>query len=176
MKNPYRSTMYACFTGYVVQAIVNNFIPLLFVTFQQSYGISLSRITFLITFNFGVQLAVDLLSAGLIDRIGYRASMIIAHAASASGLICLPILPELLPDPSAGLLIAVGIYAVGGGLLEVLVSPVVEALPTKNKEKTMSMLHSFYCCGHHVAGCIQHRRSCFKRRRNGNVRLLRPCR
>ena len=71
MKNPYRSTMYACFTGYVVQAIVNNFIPLLFVTFQQSYGISLSRITFLITFNFGVQLAVDLLSAGLIDRIGY---------------------------------------------------------------------------------------------------------
>lgn len=89
----------------------------------------------------------DFLSAGFIDRIGYRASMIIAHAASASGLICLPILPELLPDPSAGLLIAVGIYAVGGGLLEVLVSPVVEALPTKNKEKTMSMLHSFYCWG-----------------------------
>lgn len=87
----------------------------------------------------------DFLSAGFVDRIGYRASMLIAHAASAAGLICLPLLPELLPDPFAGLLIAVGIYAVGGGLLEVLVSPVVEALPTKNKEKTMSMLHSFYC-------------------------------
>ena len=80
----------------------------------------------------------DFLSAGFVDRIGYRASMLIAHAASAAGRICLPLLPELLPDPF------VGIYAVGGGLLEVLVSPVVEALPTKNKEKTMSMLHSFY--------------------------------
>ena len=101
MKNPYRSTMYACFTGYVVQAIVNNFIPLLFVTFQQSYGISLSRITFLITFNFGVQLAVDLLSAGLIDRIGYRASVLAAHLFFAPGLVFLAILPHILPDPSA---------------------------------------------------------------------------
>lgn len=106
------------------------------------------RITLLITINFIIQLMTDFLSAGFVDRIGYRASMLIAHAASAAGLICLPLLPELLPDPFAGLLIAVGIYAVGGGLLEVLVSPVVEALPTKNKEKTMSMLHSFYCWGH----------------------------
>lgn len=93
------------------------------------------RITLLITINFIIQLMTDFLSAGFVDRIGYRASMLIAHAASAAGLICLPLLPELLPDPFAGLLIAVGIYAVGGGLLEVLVSPVVEALPTKNKEK-----------------------------------------
>ena len=176
MKQTYTRTLIACYTGYVVQAIVNNFAPLLFLTFQSTYNISMGKITLLISINFIIQLMTDFLSAGFIDRIGYRASMIIAHAASASGLICLPILPELLPDPSAGLLIAVGIYAVGGGLLEVLVSPVVEALPTKNKEKTMSMLHSFYCCGHHVAGCIQHRRSCFKRRRNSNVRLLRPCR
>ena len=122
MKNPYRSTMYACFTGYVVQAIVNHFIPLLFVTFQQSYGISLSRITFLITFNFGVQLAVDLLSAGLIDRIGYRASVLAAHLFSAAGLFFLAILPQILPDPFAGLLISVTVYAIGGGLIEVLIS------------------------------------------------------
>ena len=135
MKQTYTRTLTACYTGYVVQAIVNNFAPLLFLTFQSTYGISMGRITLLITINFIIQLMTDFLFAGFVDRIGYRASMLIAHAASAAGLICLPLLPELLPDPFAGLLIAVGIYAVGGGLLEVLVSPVVEALPTKNKEK-----------------------------------------
>lgn len=148
MKQTYTRTLIACYTGYVVQAVVNNFAPLLFLTFQSTYGISMSRITFLITANFILQLLIDCLSAGFIDRIGYRAAMLLAHAASAAGLICLPVLPELMPDPFLGLLIAVAVYAVGGGLLEVLVSPVVEALPTKNKEKTMSMLHSFYCWGH----------------------------
>ena len=148
MKQTYTRTLTACYTGYVVQAIVNNFAPLLFLTFQSTYDISMGRITLLITINFIVQLMTDFLSAGFIDRIGYRASMLIAHAASAAGLFCLPLLPELLPNPFAGLLIAVVIYAVGGGLLEVMVSPVVEALPTDNKEKTMSMLHSFYCWGH----------------------------
>nr|WP_294494216.1 MFS transporter [uncultured Mediterraneibacter sp.] len=148
MKQTYNRTLIACYTGYVVQAVVNNFAPLLFLTFQNTYNISMSRITLLITANFIIQLITDCLSAGFIDRIGYRASLMIAHAASAAGLICLPLLPGLMPDPFIGLLIAVGIYAIGGGLLEVMVSPVVEALPTKNKEKTMSMLHSFYCWGH----------------------------
>lgn len=148
MKQTYTRTLIACYTGYVVQAIVNNFAPLLFLTFQNTYHISMSRITLLITANFIIQLLTDFLSAGFIDRIGYRASMMIAHGASAAGLICLPLLPELFPDPFAGLLIAVGIYAVGGGLLEVMVSPVVEALPTENKETAMSLLHSFYCWGH----------------------------
>ena len=140
--------MYACFIGYIVQAVVNNFVPLLFVVFQDSYHIPLSQITLLVTFNFGVQLLVDLLSVGFVDKIGYRASMIIAHVLSAAGLVFLTVLPEVMPSPFAGILIAVMIYAVGGGLLEVLVSPVVEACPSDNKEKTMSMLHSFYCWGH----------------------------
>ena len=143
----YEHTIKACFIGYIVQAIVNNFAPLLFLTFQQSYGIPLSRITLLITFNFCVQLSVDLLSAGFIDRIGYRAAMMLAHILSAAGLVALAVLPELLPSPFAGLIVAVMIYAVGGGLLEVLVSPVVEACPTDNKEAAMSLLHSFYCWG-----------------------------
>lgn len=148
MENQYRKTITACFVGYIVQAIVNNFVPLLFLTFQRSYSIPLSQITLLVTFNFGVQLLVDLLSVGFVDKIGYRASMIIAHILSAAGLILLTILPEALPSPFAGILIAVMIYAIGGGLLEVLVSPVVEACPSDNKEKAMSMLHSFYCWGH----------------------------
>lgn len=141
-------TIYACFIGYIVQAIVNNFVPLLFVTFQNNYHISLERITFLITLNFIIQLFVDLLSAFFIDRIGYRISILIAHILSAAGLILLTVLPEVFSSPYTGLVIAVIIYAIGGGLLEVLVSPIIEACPTDNKEKAMSLLHSFYCWGH----------------------------
>lgn len=148
MKNKYQKTIYACFLGYIVQAIVNNFVPLLFLTFQNTYNIPLSKITMLITFNFGLQLLVDLVSMTFVDRIGYRVSMVLAHVMAALGLAALPVLPALLPDPFAGILIAVTIYAIGGGLLEVLVSPVVEACPTDNKEAAMSLLHSFYCWGH----------------------------
>lgn len=147
MAKNYQKTIFACFTGYIVQAIVNNFAPLLFLTFQDTYGIPLSQITLLITLNFLLQLLVDLLAIGFVDRIGYRASMVIAHVCSAAGFVLLTILPEVMP-PFAGLLTAVLVYAVGGGLLEVLVSPVVEACPTRNKESVMSMLHSFYCWGH----------------------------
>lgn len=148
MKNQYRRTITACFVGYIVQAVVNNFVPLLFLTFQRTYAIPLSQITLLVTFNFGVQLLVDLLSVGFVDKIGYRASMVIAHILSAAGLVLLTILPEVLSSPFAGILVAVMVYAIGGGLLEVLVCPVVEACPSDNKEKAMSMLHSFYCWGH----------------------------
>lgn len=140
--------MYACFIGYIVQAIVNNFLPLLFVTFQKTYSIPLTQITLLITLNFGIQLVIDMLSAGFVDKIGYRASTIIAHVCSAAGLVLLTVLPGAFPDPFAGILIAVFIYANGGGLIEVLISPILEACPTDNKEKAMSLLHSFYCWGH----------------------------
>ncbi len=148
MKYSYDCTMRACFTGYIVQAIVNNFVPLLFLTFQRTYHIPLQQITLLVTFNFGIQLLTDLLSVAFVDRMGYRASMVLAHILSALGLICLTVLPEWMGHPFAGILISVIIYAVGGGLLEVLVSPVVEACPSTHKEKSMSMLHSFYCWGH----------------------------
>lgn len=148
MKINYKQTISACFIGYIIQAIVNNFVPLLFVTFQKSYSIELSKITVLITINFVIQLCIDLASAYFIDKIGYRASALIAHGCSAAGLILLTILPELLPSAYAGIVISVIIYAIGGGLLEVLLSPIIEACPTGNKEKAMSLLHSFYCWGH----------------------------
>lgn len=148
MKDKYQNTMYACFVGYIVQAIVNNFVPLLFLTFESSYGIPLSQITMLITFNFGIQLLVDLLSAKFVDKIGYRVSIVMAHIFAALGLTGLVVLPDLLPNAFAGLLIAVVIYAIGGGLIEVLISPIMESCPSENKEKAMSLLHSFYCWGH----------------------------
>lgn len=147
MKNNFKTTMYACFIGYVVQAVVNSFVPLLFVTFQTEYHIPLTQITLLITVNFVIQLVVDLLSAGFVDKIGYRASAIIAHACAGTGIFLLTILPELFSNPFYGILLAVMVYAIGGGLIEVLISPILEACPTDNKESAMSLLHSFYCWG-----------------------------
>lgn len=147
MKLKYQHTIVACFAGYVVQAIINNFVPLLFVTFQNTYQIPLSQITLLVTINFCVQLLVDLLSAKFVDKIGYRVSIVLAHVFSAAGLLLLTVLPEIM-DPFAGILLSVIIYAIGGGIIEVLISPIMESCPTDNKEKAMSLLHSFYCWGH----------------------------
>lgn len=147
MLKTYRSTIGACLIGYVVQAAVNNFAPLLFLTFQSTYSIALSKITALITVNFILQLTIDLISTFIVDKLGYRRSALIAHFSAAAGLIGLTILPSLLPDPFIGLLISVIFYAIGGGFIEVIISPIVESCPTKNKEKTMSFLHSFYCWG-----------------------------
>lgn len=147
MKLTYKTTMISCFVGYIVQAIVNNFVPLLFLTFQNTYDISLDKITLLITFNFGVQLLVDTISTVYIDKIGYRRAIITAHVCSAAGLILLTVLPEII-DPYLGILISVMIYAIGGGIIEVLISPIMESCPTDNKETAMSLLHSFYCWGH----------------------------
>lgn len=148
MERKYKRTLIASYVGYITQAIVNNLAPLLFVIFQKEYGLTVAQIGFLVTFNFGVQIAVDLLSARFAERIGYRRCIVAAHIFSAVGLIGLGVFPDVLGSPYAGLLLAVAVYAVGGGLIEVLVSPIVEALPTEGKSAAMSLLHSFYCWGH----------------------------
>lgn len=143
----YRHTIRASELGYITQSVVNNLAPLLFLIFQQQFAIPLSRITLLITFNFCIQLLIDSLSARFVDRIGYRACILAAHIFCAAGLIGMAVLPHILPSAYAGLLCAVVCYAIGGGLIEVLISPIVEACPTDNKQSVMSMLHSFYCWG-----------------------------
>ena len=148
MKDNFKTTIWAAYLGYVVQAIVNNFVPLLFVRMQSEFGIPLGKITLLITFNFGLQLLIDMFSTPFIEKIGYRASMLISNASVILGLVLLTVLPGRLMSPFAGILISVCIYAIGGGLQEVLVSPIVEACPTENKETQMSLLHSAYCWGH----------------------------
>lgn len=148
IRNSYEHTIYASYVGYIVQAIVNNFVPLLFVTFASDYQLSLDKITLITTVNFMVQLCVDLLSAKVIDRVGYRTSILFAHVCAAVGLLGLAWFPALLGNAYLGLMAAVVFYAVGGGVIEVLISPIVEACPTKKKEAAMSLLHSFYCWGH----------------------------
>ena len=147
IKSDYGHTIYASYLGYITQAIVNNFVPLLFLTFQSEFGISLDKIGLLVTINFGVQLLVDFLAAKFIDKIGYRNAIVAAHVFSGIGLIGLAVFPMLLP-PYIGIVLAIVCYAIGGGIIEVLVSPIVEACPTTKKEAAMSLLHSFYCWGH----------------------------
>ena len=148
LRTSYTHTIYACYLGYIVQAIVNNFAPLLFLTFSAAFGLALEQIALISTVNFAVQLCVDLLSAKVIDRVGYRACVLAAHAFAAAGLVGLAVFPALLGNAFTGLLLAVALYAVGGGIIEVLISPIVEACPTEKKEAAMSLLHSFYCWGH----------------------------
>lgn len=148
IRNNYNHTVFACYFGYVVQAIVNNFAPLLFLTFGSEFNIPLSQITSLVTINFLFQLFIDIVSAKYVDKIGYRKCIVAAQFFSAIGIAGMGILPDLLPDPYIGLLVSILLYATGGGLIEVLVSPIVEACPIKNKKAAMSLLHSFYCWGH----------------------------
>ncbi len=148
IKNNYNHTVFACYFGYVVQAIVNNFAPLLFLTFRNEFGIPLEKITSLITINFLFQLVVDVIAAKVVDKIGYRKCIVAAQFFSALGIAGMGFLPNLFSDPYYGLLISILLYALGGGLIEVLVSPIVEACPIKAKKAAMSLLHSFYCWGH----------------------------
>ena len=147
IRQNYNATIYASYLGYVTQAIVNNFAPLLFLIFARDFSLSLTQITAITTVNFAVQLGVDLVSARVVDRIGYRPCIVAAHLFAAAGLVGLALLPHVLPAYT-GLMISVVLYAIGGGITEVLISPIVEACPTQRKEAAMSLLHSFYCWGH----------------------------
>lgn len=147
IRTSFKHTIFASYTGYFVQAIINNFTPLLFLTFQHSFSFSYRQISLLIIINFAVQLVIDLCSAGFIDKIGYRKCIVAAHFLAAAGLVCLGNLPFILPNAYLAVIISIIIYATGSGLIEVIISPLVEACPTDNKSASMSLLHSFYCWG-----------------------------
>lgn len=147
MQKKYQKTLFACYLGFITQAICANFAPLLFLTFHKDYQITLGQIALIPTAFFLTQLIVDAICAKYVDRIGYRKAIVASQVAAGLGLIGLAFLPEMLPDPFAGVLICVVMYAIGSGLIEVLCSPIVEACPFDHKEKVMSLLHSFYCWG-----------------------------
>lgn len=146
MKLNYTRTLYASYNGYITQAIINIFPPLIFIVFQKDFNISLTQIGLLSSFNFAMQMIIDFLAIKFIDKIGYRIPIILAHIFSALGLILLGILPFFI-NPYIAILICFFINAIGGGLIEVLISTIVEALPENQKTKAMNILHSFYCWG-----------------------------
>ena len=148
IRKSYEHTIYASYVGYITQAIVNNLAPLLFLTFASTFDLSLAQITMITTINFMTQLLVDLICVKVVDKVGYRPSVIFAHICAVLGLVGMAVLPDMLGNAYVGLIAAVILYAIGGGIIEVLISPIVEACPTKKKEAAMSLLHSFYCWGH----------------------------
>ena len=143
----YKKTLIACYLGFVTQAISANFTPLLFLTFKSTYGISLDKIAMIPMVFYLTQLLVDFAATKFADKIGYRICVVTSQVVSAAGLILMAVLPELLPVTFVGVMISVVLYAIGSGLIEVLVSPIVEACPFENKDGMMSLLHSFYCWG-----------------------------
>ena len=146
-ENKYRKTLIACYLAFITQAIAANFAPLLFLTFHKDLGIPLGKVALVSTAFYFTQLIVDVICAKFVDRIGYRVAAVASEIASTVGLVCLAVLPSVLPDPFVGIIISVIIYAIGSGLIEVLSSPIVEACPFNHKEAVMSLLHSFYCWG-----------------------------
>ena len=139
--------MYAAFGGYIVQALLNNFIPLLFVRFHTEFGISFSELSLLVVLNFAVQVAVDALSPVIVGRLGHRRAVYLCNIAAMLGLCGLSIFPTLFGNAFAGILFSVVLYAVGSGIIEVIISDIIEAIPSDNKHAAMSLLHSFYCWG-----------------------------
>lgn len=147
MTKSYTSTKVACYTGYFVQAIINNLASLFYVIFQDEFGLSYSKISMLILINFVSQIFVDFSSVKIIRKLGYRTSIIFAHVFATTGLVLLGILPRTLGNHYIGLIVPIIIYAIGSGLIEVLISPIIEGLPLNNKSGEMALLHSFYCWG-----------------------------
>ena len=146
-QNNYKKTLTACYLGFVTQAISANFAPLLFLTFKSTYGITLEKIAMIPMVFYLAQLLIDLAATKFADKIGYRTCVVASQVLSAAGLAAMAFLPDLLSLPFVGILISVLLYAIGSGLTEVLVSPIVEACPFENKDGMMSLLHSFYCWG-----------------------------
>lgn len=146
-KPNYKKTLVACYLGFITQAISANFAPLLFLTFKSTYGITLEKIAMIPMVFYFAQLLIDLAATKFADKIGYRTCVVTSQVLSAVGLISMAFLPDRLSNPFVGILISVVLYAIGSGLIEVLVSPIVEACPFENKDGMMSLLHSFYCWG-----------------------------
>ena len=146
-RRKYKKTLLACYLSFVTQAICANFLPLLYMTFHEDYGLSFGNLAVISAVFFLTQLVVDFICAKVVDKIGYRPCIITSEIACGVGLASLAVLPDVTPTPFLGILICVIVYAIGSGLLEVLASPIIEACPFENKESMMSLLHSFYCWG-----------------------------
>ena len=147
IKNNYKATIVASCLGYITQAIMLNFPPLLYLFFQEELGLTLSQVSFLITANIIIELVVDVIVSKIAPSVGYRPLVILATVFATMGLVAMFILPTVMTNKFLALILSMMLCGAGGGIMEVLISPIVEACPTKNKSGMMSLLHSFYCWG-----------------------------
>ena len=147
MKSKYTLTMLSCYVGYVVQAVVNNFLPILFIVLQDIYGLTYEELARIILFNFVTQMVTDFIAPKILSLTGYRKAAMLAHISAAAGLVLLGVLPQVMDNTYFAIIISMVITAFGSGLIEVILSPMVDMIPTSNKAGNMAILHSFYCWG-----------------------------
>lgn len=147
LSRKYLPTKLAGYVGFVVQAIVNNFLPILFIVFQDIYGLGYEKLGRLIVFNFAIQMFIDFITPKIIHKIGYRSAAFLCQFTACLGLCLMSILPRVMTNPYIAMFISIAVYATGSGLMEVILSPMIEMLPTSNKSGNMAVLHSFYCWG-----------------------------
>lgn len=143
----YKTTINACYVGLFVQATVINLTPVLFIPLRAQFGFSFGQLGLLVLINFLTQVVSDILFSGVVDKYGYRKFLVGAHIMIAVGFTFFALSPLFMTNPYAGFIIGTFIFSAAGGLLEVLLSPIVNAIPTSHKSSSMSLLHSFYAWG-----------------------------
>lgn len=146
MKLTANHTVAACFTGLTVQSIVINLPPLLFLTFENEFKISLSKISLLIAISFITQLLMDFTASKMPILFSKRSTMVIGQVFCVCGLCGMALLPSVMP-PYVALIISTAVASFGSGIIEVMGNPIIEATPVKNKNRILSLMHSFYCWG-----------------------------
>ena len=143
----YKSTIAACYIGSFVQAIIVNTTPILFIPLREQFGLTFQQMGLLVLINFISQVGCDILFSNAIDKYGFRRFVVAAHGLAVVGLVLFAASPLLFDRPFAGFVTATIIFSGSGGLLELLLSPIVNAIPTDEKAGAMSVLHSFYSWG-----------------------------
>lgn len=150
LEKKYLPTKLAGYVGFIVQAIVNNFLPILFIVFQDVYGLGYEKLGRLIVINFATQMFIDFITPKIIHKLGYRRAAFLCQFTACVGLCLMAVLPRFMSNTYLAIIISIVFYATGSGLMEVILSPMIEMLPTGNKSGNMAVLHSFYCWGQTV--------------------------
>lgn len=153
MNKKYQFTKWACYTNNISMSVVANLSPLLFLTFREQYGLSYSQLGFLVLINYVTQLSIDLVFSFFSHRFNITKVVRITPLITLVGLVVYSVPTMLLPGAAyAFILLGTIIFSSAAGLSEVLTSPVVAAIPSKNPDREMSQLHSIYAWG--VVGVV----------------------
>jgi len=148
--NPFRLAVIACFTGNISQAVVVNLTPVLFIPLKDQFGLSYTHFGLLILVNFITQVITDVAFSKTVERYGFRPFILLSNLTTVAGFLLFAFTPFLFKSaPFIGFVISTVIFSIGGGLLELLLSPIVDAVPSDGKEKPkeMALLHSAYAWG-----------------------------
>ena len=148
MDNKYKITKLACYTAYFTMSSIFSLPPLLFATLQDMYNISYTLLGSLVLTNFCTQLLVDLIFTAFSKHFNIKKVVRVMPLLTSTGLVIYAVLPNIMPQYAyLGLITGTVLFSVSAGLSEVLLSPVIAAIPSDNPQKDMSKLHSLYAFG-----------------------------